>query len=471
MFDTSLVYEKRNQVLPFFIAIIMSIAFSAIILKFEIVSIAMLFIICFSIFFFLSPKISFLFILLIRPLLDVYWNSPMLGFKNPLYLVGGLAVIFLMIFIVKEKFQFRNIPYANLVLLFLASQMFSFLIVVVTLPDARLGALDNLLRIFNAYLMFLALPFIFSTRKDIERLINILLLANVIPLGIIYYTWYSGDMGIFTDYFHGGKIDEPGALMEYRGVMRLSGIWQGTFNVAFYCLQIIFVGILKLRYLKNVLWRLGLLGYIALSIPPLFQTYLRAGWIMAFAGLGLWFILRKKIWYLFILLLGVIVLFWFSETARGRFADEVAFITGEGAFERIGSGRGTQWLQYIDVYLYDFSFIEKLFGKIGAAGRPENQIIYLLINSGIFGLCSYLILMVGITKGLWKSFKRSIGVFDRDIALLALVLHIAFIFAWIGGTPLLWINAQWVLCSLIGIVLYQNRFILHPPHKLLQRTE
>ena len=338
-----------------------------------------------------------------------------------------------------------------------------------TLPDARLGAFDNLLRILNAYLMFLALPFVFSKPKDIERLINILLLANVIPLIIIYYTWYLGDMGVFTDYFHGGKIDEPGTLLEFRGLMRLSGLWQGTFNVAFYCIQVIFIGVLKLRNLKNDLWKMLLLGFIALSIPPLFQTYLRTGWIMALAGLILWFILRKKSLYIIILLIGIIILFCFFETTRERFADEIAFITGKGSFESIGSGRGSQWLRYIDIYLYEFSFVEKIFGKLGAVGRPENQIIYLLVNSGIFGLCSYLLLTVGITKGLWKSFKMSVDIFNRDITLLALIFHIAFIFAWIGGTPLLWINAQWVLCSVFGIVLYQNRFILRPSPKLHQR--
>ena len=109
-FDTLLAHEKRNKVLPFFIIIMVSIVFSVLILKFEIISIPMFLIGFFGIFFFLSPQISFLFILLVRPILDIYWNTPMLGFKNPLYILGGLIVIFLIIFIIRGKFRVKNIP-------------------------------------------------------------------------------------------------------------------------------------------------------------------------------------------------------------------------------------------------------------------------------------------------------------------------------------------------------------------------
>ncbi|KPJ72628.1 hypothetical protein AMJ52_05755 [candidate division TA06 bacterium DG_78] len=453
--------KKLKSELIYIIPILVGLIFTLIYVRYNILTFVLLAIILFIALFFLSTKVAFLLLFFVRPIIDFYWNKPLFGLKNPLYIIGGIVVLLMIMFILIRKINFLKIPYSGLIIFFLLTQLIAFIMTIFTNSQAWFNASLIFMKIISGFLFFLAMPFIFKTKKDIDSLINIILLSTIIPLAISFYVWFRGDPGIFSAYFSGGEEIGRGVIILSQGLQRLSGLYQGTFYIAFLILLVLFFGTFKLYFLKDNKWRNMLLIYMLISLIPLYQTYFRAGWGMALVGMGVWFLLKNKKFSFIFLIVGVILFFLFSESAQFRFTNEFAFLRGTGEFENIGSGRGSEWLRYIDIYFHQFSPLEKLFGKMGAIGNPENQFLYLLVTTGIFGLLGYFVLMIGIGWKLFKSFRRQRDNFNKNLLLLAFVLHVVFILATVGGTPLLWVNAQWVVWSIIGIALYHARLSDH----------
>jgi len=159
----------------------------------------------------------------------------------------------------------------------------------------------------------------------------------------------------------------------------------------------------------------------------------------------------------FLVIVGIGVLYVIVPNIQYRYEDEIGFILGEKEFSSFGYGRGGLWIKLLDGFLQQ-DILPKLIGNYGL-GNPENQFLGVLFWYGYIGLVTFMILITYLTVALLKRLRdtASDSSCDSDIqCMFACIIVASYWIAGLGNAFNLQITVQWMLWTWTGILLSDN---------------
>jgi hypothetical protein len=243
-----------------------------------------------------------------------------------------------------------------------------------------------------------------------------------------------------------------------RGVTRYSGLYNDPGLPAFYALFSIMFGALLKETIKPDLWqRIFYLITWVVSLLIFAITVTKSVLILFFIYIIAWFGFYKR--YYFILSLGIIFGLYFlistDNPISQRFSEEAEYITGEDdKIERLGTGRVGRWIRLIDMYKYEYTIGEQLFGTFNIYSAHNNYLA-ILLQLGLTGLFIFLILYIRFFSKLLKVY-RQIRTAEVYIGIILSVQ--IFVYA-MSGHPFYYTNILWYLMLFFALnnLVYSHR--------------
>lgn len=201
-------------------------------------------------------------ILLVRASIAVPGNVGPIGWA--IVAGGGLALV-----LAQRRLPATRVaaPFLGLLIVGLVSVSYA--------PDAG-EALRTMLRLAALFILFVVAALSVRTSLDFRRLVAVVLLSSVVPIGF-------GVWQIVT-----------GTLTERQGVLAAVGTFEFANGYALYLLLIIALGLVALFEVRSPTARVVLAGGLALALLCFGFTFARVGWIGLVIVLGLLAILQYR---------------------------------------------------------------------------------------------------------------------------------------------------------------------------------
>lgn len=437
--------------------IFLSIVVSLITLKLGYLAIGVFIIVVLIAYFFNNPLIAFYLIFLTRPIIDMFWEVKFkLGF-SPLYVVGALVPILIIIYLVTHKKNIFGVKSISLILIFFLSALITFVLNILRFPEEMFGSTVILAKTVSAFSMMFVAPFLFTDKVKINRLLDIIFFSAISAYLSTAGAYLMGYRGIMTAGEHSNFY------LTSNGLLRISGVYEGTFNLAYFSLFVIMIAIFRRKDYTKTFFRIVLLSiYILVALFFLYKTYVRTAWGIVVLTFFLYFLFKKKYHMILFLFAGLILLYLTVPTISYRMWNVIAVIKGDVSFRTFGDGRGLLWEMHWNQFKM-LPLLSKLFGA-RHVGNPENQILFLLEYFGIVGCLIYHLVMFYFVYVLYRGYKAFLKIGNQyysELILFALILHIDFFtFAGIGAQQFMMINSQWIVYSIVAIALLYSEKIL-----------
>ncbi len=433
--------------------IFLSIVVSLLTLKIGYLSIGVFVIILLLAYFFNNPKLAFYLIFFTRPIIDMFWEYKFKYGISPLYIVGALVPILIIIYLVTHKKNIFKIKSISLILLFFLSGFVTYILNLIRFPEDAFESTIVLAKTVSAFSMMFVAPFLFYSREDVKKLLDVIFLSAIsayVATGIAYFMGYRGVMtaGEHSNFY-----------LTAHGLLRISGVYEGTFNLAYFSFFVLVIAYFRKKdYLKTGWRTIFLFFYILIALFFFYKTYARTAWGILALTVFLYFLFKKKYHMIFFAASLFLCLYFLIPEVSYRMWDVVEVLRGNLSFRSFGGGRGMLW-EFHWRQFKTLPLLSKLFGA-RHVGNPENQVLFLLEYFGIVGCVIYHLVMFYFVYLLYKGFKfyRDVGEeFLSEFILFALILHIDFFtLAGIGTQQFMMINSQWIVYSIVAIGLYHS---------------
>jgi len=332
-------------------------------------------------------------------------------------IIGGIFIFCGVIYLFKKKeiriWELPGIkPFFIFLLICLISLFYSL--------DKVLG-LRYFIRYLNYFLIYILGVNILDTKEKNYKMIIAIFLSSFIPLSIGLFQF----IALKENYWH----------------PYLNRIYATTYNpnqYAYY-LNIILLFAFTM-YLYTDSWRNKIYLFL-LTIPTLISlilTYSRTGWISVIFGLSTFFLLSKgkdryKIFLLIFLLLIIIGSTYLGITTIYR----VTTLLSPG-LETLG-GRINLWIINFKVFLknpligYGIGswniFSQK---ETGTLFPPDNWYICLMVETGFFGLITFLLIIFSLYRFFLKKYRVDINIKKKILSLGVFALIITTLVSQIG---------------------------------------
>lgn len=399
-------------------------------------------ILIFIVFFFVKPKTGILLLFIFRPIVDMQYDSSIAIMEvNPCYIISLSAPALLLFYAFHKRINIFIIPKSKIVLLFVASQIISYLMMIVNNAYMVFEASIYLLKLINGFVFFFVMPFIFQTKEDMEDLVNAIFLSVIMPIAVTLYINYFG-------------AEENFVISS--GILRLKGLYHDPFSAGFYSLIIIFIGFLKINRIKDFVQKLLLWFIVGMGGYALYKTYSRMNWVGVAAGL-IFFCMIKKKFMIGILIMALLVsVYSFMPDVQQRLANEMNFLKGESQIESVGGGRGRLSMYGVNLFIKGYNIPQKLFGVFLShpdMALPEVQFLASLLRTGITGFLFLVFMLVAIAKQLLAMIIREEDPVLNDFYTLAGMFFLSYTLAFFAGWALSWVHVAWIVWSMIGISL------------------
>jgi O-antigen ligase len=400
-----------------------------------------------------NARLAFLFLFLTRPVIDMFWGQRFIFGVNPLYVVGGLVPIFVLLYLLRRSWGVTSIRGSGAVLAFLVSGLASLVLWLVNTPQSLEQSFITTLKVVSAHCVFFVMARVFYRRDAIQQFTTVVLLSAASAYAFTVFQYLSGGATTLAD----TDADSAFYLDSREGFQRISGVYEGTYELAYYSVYVLFFGAFTWSRLKKPLMKVALAAYMLVAAYVLFRTYVRVAWAMlAFAPFAVAALQRRRTAGVLAAVVTAAIFFGVADV-RARFGDELGFVRGDVEFARIGASRGTVWENYWGNFMKGTP-AEILLGRRGL-GNPENQILFLLGYYGIVGTVLYHLMMVYLSYLQYRSFRYFQMKDDRNrerFALLSFVLFVAFLlFGGIGTQQLTIVSSQWILFAMASISIWQ----------------
>ncbi len=445
--------DSFKKILLIFFSIVVSI----LTLKTGYLAIGIFLIVLLVTYFFSNPLIAFYLIFLTRPIIDMFWEVKFKYGISPLYVIGALVPVLIIIYLVTHRKNIFSVKSISLILIFFLTSTVTYIFNLVRFPEAAFGSTIVLAKIVSAYSMMFVAPFLFTCEKKIKRLLDIIFFSAISAYLVTAGAYLLGYRGLMSAGEHSNFY------LQAHGLLRISGVYEGTFNLAYFSLFVLVIAFFRKKdYTKSFFRIILLFLYILVALFFLYKTYVRTAWGILVLTLFLYFLFKKK--YHMIVFSGAIfiVLYFAVPAISYRMWDVVEVLKGNLSFRSFGDGRGLEW----EMHWHQFKMLPLLSKLFGArhVGNPENQILFLLEYLGIVGFAVYHFIMFYYVYILYRGYKayQKIGEnFLSELILFALILHIDFFtLAGIGTTQIALINSQWIVYSIVAIGLFYSEKIL-----------
>lgn len=324
--------------------------------------------------------------LVLRPLVDCFWQAHhyLMGVK-PTEINGiffPLLVLF-KIMISQDKKIIRS-PFSLALVFYFFYQLVP--ISIISSETGVLRALDYLFRTIHIVVGFVLFQEFFHERKDFKYLLLAIIIAGLIPLGMSFY-----------QNILGGVIRTEETIA---GLIRNIGFYHDAYTLRYYTLQTLAALILYGAYFlhSGMIWFRALLITMGLfCIYTIYRIYSKAGYLILAQWATVWFVARKKIFIVLLLLVaGSMTVslgrFTWIEEIQVIYSKEVGALEGEEQVERMFQGRVGAWLASLE-YWKTQPLHKKLFGLGYSSIGAHNDFLRALFGTGIIGLLLYVILL------------------------------------------------------------------------------
>ncbi len=390
---------------------------------------------------FFNPLVGLLFLILIRPSLDILTGYPVIIVSNTSLNLSSLLAVLTLTFavfaVIKNYQRIKLIPLKlpMAVFLFLAfiSALLSFNIA------ASLSELARLISIFSLY----ALSFIIATtKKELGYVIKIIILSAVIPSFFAFYQFFTDSgMTISTEEIYNrifGTFAHPNLLAYYLIIPLALLIFTFSKNIQ--------------KKNPNIFYPLAFLYFITLLI----LTYTRGAWL---AFLLVIFIIGVVKYRRFLVVSAIVVFLIYAavEPIRIRVDNLITSDPGSSVQWRLGLWKDS--ITYISeapilghgTGTANEFILEKRGVKFGSSD-PHNDYLKILLENGLLGLAAYLVIITSLIATLFIEYTKETDKDIKNILLIILSLSLALYVMSFADNIIRNTALQWAYWSLIGSV-------------------
>lgn len=322
---------------------------------------------------------------------------------NPVDLHGITILFFVVLdYLLYLRDRSRKVFYGKLILFYIGYLLVIGFISIQTRDHSYVYVAELLLRLIAPYFFYLYF-YIYLSDK-------------IFRLKLYKKIWYStliASTSTIAFFFLGIGFEDVS-----QDVGRYAGFFGDSMSLAFISVISTMIGSLfydnvKENYRRQRFYRnLLIITYLS-TAAILMITVTKMMIVVTFLFITLWFgIYKKKHNLIPVTLVIIVLIFVFSEDVQKRFKGEIGAINQmQVSYSSIedargfGSGRFGRWVGAYDIYMEEFSDIEKIFGRFVFL-KVHNQYFGFLLLSGVVGLTIFLVLIFKLLKTLWRYYKR-----------------------------------------------------------------
>jgi O-antigen ligase len=366
-------------------------------------------------------------------MIDATWQQSVMGI-NALRILGVLFPIAIICRYLADHCKF---PLLWVWFIYMLSNIGGFSLIL--LKGDLLESANFLFRILNGFVGFYLFQSYFDDEIRFRRLLIVFMLAGLFPML----------MGV-TQAIVGGEIWYH---QETIGLIRNVGIYNDAVSFRYYGQMTITAIILYMAYfLRKDTWhKWALLLYGCVCLFVLYKTYSKAAIVIITLWYLIWCVANKKIlWFVAApMLIFVIDLATFGKISNSLivlFSKETAVIEGTGKSMKLFAGRPYIWIQMLQEWM-QADIVAQLFGLGKAGGGTHNDYLRVLLSSGLFGIVSYIMLLVVIGYRV----VRNALLENTPLNIMAFMIFVAWLVDTIGLQPGLYPAYQWYVWGFIGL--------------------
>ena len=385
------------------------------------------------------PEGLLIILVVIKPLVDIGWQTYLGGFKM-LHLYSGFVYIYALILLLIRGLDFDKFSFYPMVLI-MGLYYLTLSILFFMATHSIIGTIDYMMRITYGIPFFFILGRFLHNEGRLERFLKLTIIA-LIPVVLMgfYFLLTQNPMGFLIT---GGSVK----------FWRLKGLYHDASVLGLKMVPLLISSAyLYYRYPKG---KFRLL-YVTLSVSALvilFYTYTRAFWIFGGTILLLWALWRRNF---LTIIAGILLIIMNWKTIIDRFT--YAGFTFESVYGF--SGRVAIWKSAIAAFL-SAPLFSKLFGLfisgiIITGGYTHNQYLQWLMDGGVIGIFVNSLIFGTFSLYALKKFKESDFRAILAIYYLLLVFITGFAASYLN-TP----NVQIYLWTFIGIISYSPLKLVH----------
>lgn len=389
-----------------------------------------------------SPIFGIALLFITKPIVDATWEHIIVAGMPLTQIVAGLVPLIMLghLCVPKPGQRFSQIPLYQIWTVYTIALSASAVAIIYN-QDPRSG-LSVLLRHLNGFIGFYMVQAYFRESWQIRRLLQTLIVAGIVPIGMGLYQLVTGTVW-------------RGEEQQIEGIVRNIGLYHDAITIRHYALQTILAGLLYIGLFppRRLVVTTGLWSYLALATAVLSKAYSKAGLLILVLWAVSWTLLRRRFIAFFVLAgMGVVVGGYFASQYFGQvvtiYQKELGYLSGTVGADRTFNGR---WYIWQDMFLeWDrLSSVAKLFGSGKEALGAHNDYLQILFHAGIVGLGLYLILLA--TVGF--SLIRNVWGRADPLAVAGLMLFLAWMVDTVGLVPSAYSGYQWFAWGLIGLSL------------------
>lgn len=393
---------------------------------------AIVLLVIFTLLLFLGKTRAMLGIMMFAPVFSLFPNTSIVAGLNPIELSAGLVALSLLREAVMGSPE--RVLNGGLIVVFIMLHIIAATYAVVVMEGDVMGAVDSFLKTTIAYgIYWLSGSYV---RSDADR--------NIVYSGITTATLLVGIVFGVTYYLGGYNVDVS------RGIERYAGLYNDPGTPAYYAV----ISLIVHSYLmernswlsKKWLYWLNhlLVGFI------LIVTLTRSAMIMYIIYMVMWHGIYKKILWLIVpmIIAAAIVLYNEDESFRGRFEQEITYVQyGDVPIHRLGMGRVQRWDRLMDMYSYEYTVYEKLFGRYISYAAHNNYLAYLL-QVGLLGLAVFVVIII---RFVFSSIRKYNNTRDPEAMMTLMYLIILVVYAFTGH-PFYYASLLWFLMFMLSSI-------------------
>lgn len=356
---------------------------------------------------------------LLKPIIDTSWNHGYFGINN-LRLIGVVVPLFLVVkvFLVDAERKKGLTGIFLGVLLLMINLPGTFMVIG---SGDFMGAINTIFRYLNAFLGLYIFQMYFSDVKTFKRLLILILVAGLFPIGMGIYQSITGEIW---------------QMRKAAGLTRLVGLYHDAFSLRHYAFQTLTGILLYWSYfsVKKTSLKIFLLAFGAACVVVIFNLFSKAALASVVVWTFCWCLLNKRIGLFFVMGFVMVIVNLATggamiEQATQVFSKEIGAYEGTMDEKFALSGRMGIWGYYFEKW-QNSGPIEQIIGT-GHMGSYHSEFLRVLITNGLVGLIVYLFILAFIGLRVAGNVMKK----NSPLNVMALMIYLMFILDCIGLTP------------------------------------
>jgi len=388
------------------------------------------------------PIVGVALLFIIKPIVDATWEHILVAGMPLTQIVAGLVPLVMLghLCLPKPGQHLSQTPLYQIWTVYTVV-LCSSAVAIIYNQDPRSG-FSVLLRHLNGFIGFYMIQAYFRESWQIQRLLQVLIVAGIIPMGMGLYQLVTGTVW---------RGDEQ----QIEGIVRNIGLYHDAITIRHYALQTILATLLYVGLFppRRLFFSAGLWSYVGLASVVLSKAYSKAGLLILVLWAVSWTVLRRRFVAFFVLAgMGVVVGGYLASQYVGQVATiyqkELGFLSGTVGVDRTFNGRWYIWQEMFAEWSR-LGSVAKLFGSGKVALGAHNDYLQILFHAGIVGLALYLMLLATagfmLIRNVWRR--------ADPLAVAGLMVYLAWMVDTVGLVPSAYSGYQWFVWGLIGLSL------------------